>query len=123
VANRPVRYLLIDDSPRFLGAARALLERDGVTVVGEAADAAEGLRLAAESQPDVILVDIDLGDESGFDVAERLAAEDLGPVVLMSAYPEAEVADLVAAAPAVGFLSKSELSVRAVSELLDGKGE
>lgn len=123
MANRPARYLLVDDSERFLRAAKAMLEREGATVVGWAVNSADALRVAAELRPDVILVDVDLGDESGFDLAVHLAAQRLGPVVLMSAYPAAEVTDLVAATSAVGFLSKAELSVGAVSALLDGEGD
>jgi DNA-binding NarL/FixJ family response regulator len=66
----------------------------------------------------VILVDIDLGEESGFELASQLAGSD-ARVVLISAYAEAEFADLIAASPAVGFVSKSALSARALSELLE----
>jgi DNA-binding NarL/FixJ family response regulator len=122
VAEDRARYLIVDDSACFLAAARAMLQREGVTVVGEALAGPEALRLATELRPDVILVDIDLGDESGIDLAERLAARQLGPVVLMSAYPEAEVTDLVVVTSVAGFVSKSDLSVRAVSALLDSGG-
>jgi hypothetical protein len=69
----------------------------------------------------VALVDIDLGDESGFDVARMLAGPDgaqLSRVVLISAYPEADFAELIAASPAVGFLAKSDLSATSIEELL-----
>jgi CheY-like chemotaxis protein len=113
------RYLIVDDNGHFIAAARELLEREGVTVVGVASTSTEALRLAAELRPDVILVDIDLGEESGFALAERVAADGSAPVVLISAYSEFEFADLIASSPAAGFLSKSELSAIAVSELLD----
>ena len=118
-----LRYLLVDDNRHFLAAARDLLEREGGTVVGAASTSVDALQLAAELRPDVILVDIDLGEENGFDLAQRLMAEDHAPVVLISAYSEGEFADLIAASPAVGFVAKSELSARAVSELLGGGGE
>jgi len=113
------RYLIVDDNRSYAAAARDLLEREGVTVVGFAATSAEALRLAIELRPDVILVDVDLGDESGFELAPRLAAETTARVVMISAHSEAEFADLVAASPAAGFLSKSELSAAAISELLE----
>jgi CheY-like chemotaxis protein len=118
-----IRCLLVDDNGPFLAAARAMLEREGAEVVGTAASRAEAISLAAARQPDVILVDIDLGDESGFDLARDLAADGAAPVVLISAYPESEFADLVAASPAVGFLAKAELSTGAVTALLGGGGE
>jgi DNA-binding NarL/FixJ family response regulator len=115
----PLRLLIVDDNVHFLSAARDLLEREGVTVLGVAATSAEALQLAQDLQPDVVLVDVDLGDENGFDLAQQLAAGEDGRVVLISAYPEAEFADLITASPALGFVSKSELSARAVSDLVE----
>ena len=81
---------------------------------------AEAIRSARERRPDVTLVDIDLGNEIGFDLARDLMeAADPARVVLISAYPEADLLDLIEASPAVGFLSKSRLSARAIHELLD----
>jgi CheY-like chemotaxis protein len=113
-----LRILIVDDSPHFLAAARGVLEQGGMTVVGVASTSAEALRLAAELRPDGILVDIDLGEESGLDLARTLAASNAAPVVLISAYPASELTDLLAASPAVGFVSKSELSASVVSSLL-----
>ena len=64
--------VIVDDSPGLVAAARSLLERQGLTIVGAASNCAEGLRLAAELRPDVILVDVDLSGESGFELARRL---------------------------------------------------
>jgi DNA-binding NarL/FixJ family response regulator len=115
---RTLRILIVDDSRHFLNAARGVLEQDGITIVGVASTSAEALQLARELHPDGILVDIDLGDESGLDLAREFASSDAAPVVLISAYPESELADLIAASPAVGFVSKSELSAGAVSSLI-----
>ena len=71
----PLRCLLVDDNEAFLEAASLLLEREGVTVVGVASTIAEALRQARALRPDVILVDIGLGDESGFDLARLLARD------------------------------------------------
>jgi CheY-like chemotaxis protein len=117
-----LRALIVDDNSHFLGAARDLLEREGVEVVALASTGAEAVQLAAELKPDVTLVDIDLGEESGFDVARMLTedgAANQSPVVLISTYAEKDFADLIAAAPAVGFLSKSDLSARTLREILD----
>jgi DNA-binding NarL/FixJ family response regulator len=116
-----LRCLIVDDSPRFLEAARGLLEREGIVVVGVATNGADAVRLAAELRPDVTLVDIDLGGQSGFDVVRRLHGEaDLGPsvVILISTHTEADYADPVAASPAAGFLPKTRLSAGAIADLL-----
>src|SRR4051812_48705438 len=112
-----MRCLIVDDSDSFLRASRALLEGNGIDVVGVAATAAEGLQRALELQPDVTLVDIDLGEDSGFELARRLA-DGAGPdrprVILVSTHPEDDFADLIAESPALGFIAKSELSASAV---------
>jgi DNA-binding NarL/FixJ family response regulator len=115
---RKLRILIVDDSRHFLNAARGVLEQDGIVVVGVASTGAVAVQLARELRPDGILVDVDLGDESGLDLAREFASSDAGPVVLISAYAESELADLIAASPAVGFVSKSELSASAVSSLI-----
>ena len=119
--NMTLRCLIVDDSRRFLDAARGLLERQGLTVVGEASTSTEALRLAAELQPDVTLVDIDLGGESGFEVARLLDREvTTAPprMILISTHAEQDFAELIAASPALGFLSKAELSADAIRALL-----
>ena len=73
-----MRLLIVDDNAHFLEAARDLLEREGMTVVAVASTSAEALRRADELQPDVTLVDVDLGDDSGFDLARQLAAATSG---------------------------------------------
>lgn len=113
-----LRSLIVDDNARFLSAARTLLEREGIAVVGVASSGAEAVQLADALQPDVALVDIDLGEESGFDVACRLAGASLSPVVLISAYPEADFSELIAASPAVGFLPKADVSAMRIREVL-----
>jgi CheY-like chemotaxis protein len=118
-----LRCLIVDDSSAFLAAARGLLERQGVTVVGVASTGAEGLTRAAELRPDVVLLDIDLGGESGLELARRMHADgQLAslPVILISTHPREDYADLIAASPAVGFLPKIALSADAVRAVLDG---
>ncbi len=116
---RVPRCLIVDDSAAFRDAARVMLERGGFAVVGAAADAAEAVRLTEELHPDVALVDVDLGADSGFDVAGRLNADHSEvAVILTSTHDEQDFADLVAASPARGFLPKLTLSAEAVRELL-----
>ncbi len=116
-----LRCLIVDDSPRFLDAARALLERQGVTVVGVASSSDEALARAGELRPDVTLVDIDLGGESGLELARRLhgqAGQVPAPVILISTHAEQDYAELIAASPAIGFLAKTALSAEAIHQLL-----
>jgi CheY-like chemotaxis protein len=116
-----VRCLIVDDSPRFLTASSSLLASQGLTVVGVASSAAEALELVSALQPDVTLVDIDLGGESGLDVARRLSAiPSPPPIILISTHDEQDFAGLIAASPAIGFLSKMDLSAVAIRSLLGG---
>jgi DNA-binding NarL/FixJ family response regulator len=115
-----LRCLIVDDSPRFLEAARGLLQGEGIVVVGVATNGDDAVRCAVELRPDVCLVDIDLGGQSGFDVVRRLHREaDLAPsvVILVSTHAEQDYADLIAASPAAGFLPKIKLSADAIRDL------
>ena len=119
-----LRSLLVDDNSRFLAAARELLEREGLEVAGIASTIDDAIRIAAALRPDVCLVDIDLGDESGFDLARELAqAGHQSPkIILISAYPERDFADMIADSPAIGFLPKPEISARRICAMLGGDG-
>jgi len=111
----------VDDSAGFLDAARALLVQEGIRVVGVASTKAEALQRAKELRPEVILVDIDLGADSGFDLADRLVEEsglDPRSVILISTHAREEFADLIEASAAGGFLSKSDLSASAIREVV-----
>lgn len=117
-----LRCLIIDDSPSFFEAARDLLEGQGITVVGFAASSAEAMRSVRELQPEVALIDIDLGTESGFDLARRLVDDFDGSkpqVILVSTHDEREFARLIESSPAIGFLAKTELSAARIYRLLD----
>jgi DNA-binding NarL/FixJ family response regulator len=113
-----LRCLIVDDNGGFRDAARSLLEREEIEVVGVAANSAEALSRVAELQPEVVLVDIALGDESGFELVRALARDDGPRLILISTLPEVDFADLIEASPAVGFIAKSELSARAVRDLV-----
>ena len=115
-----LRLLIVDDNERFLELARSSLEREGFEVVGTARTGAEAVRRAADVRPDVVLVDISLGGESGFDVARSLAETSgfQARVLLISTRSEADFHDLIEASPAIGFLSKSELSAGAIHALV-----
>ena len=112
--------MIVDDSPQFFEAARQLLADDGITVVGFAATSDEAVTAASALRPDVVLVDVDLGTESGFDVAKRLAGAPRGgpPLVLISAESGSELEELVDASGALGFVSKTDLSGDTIRKLL-----
>jgi len=116
-----LRCLLVDDSARFLEAARALLERGGVEVVGIASTGADAVSQARETAPDVVLVDLDLDGENGFDVARRLVG-DVPAVILISTHSREDFQELIAASPAHGFLHKSAVSARAIRDVLGDDG-
>jgi DNA-binding NarL/FixJ family response regulator len=118
----PIRALLVDDNASFLEAARVLLEQGGIRVVGSASTSADGLRLAEQLRPDVILVDIGLGNESGFALARRLADQvdgDGTAIILVSTHAESDLEELIADSPAIGYLPKSELSAEAIRRTLE----
>src|SRR5271167_3051351 len=114
---KPIRIVIIDDNPEFLDSARRLLEHQGVRVAGVASTNAEGLRYVQELRPDVTLVDVNLGEESGFDLAEALQDSDGAPVpvILISTHAEPDLADMIETSPAIGFLAKSALSAGAIT--------
>jgi len=117
-----LRCLIVDDSPRFGNEARSLLEHEGITVVGVAASGDEAVRLAQALGPDVALVDISLGEESGFDVARRLVdgSKARAPaVIFISTYDHREFSGRIAASPALGFIAKTGLSADGIRQLLD----
>jgi CheY-like chemotaxis protein len=114
------RALIVDDNEQFLASAQRVLEAGDVVVVAVASGGAEAIRLARELRPEIALVDVDLGEESGFDLAESLAALDAAPVVvLVSTHAEHELGELVASSSAAGFLPKSQLDASAVRAFLD----
>ena len=117
--------LIVDDNESFLEIVRDLLEQEGLHVVGMATSDADAVRLFASLQPDVVLVDIFLGEESGLQLARRLVEDGLGKratVILISTHAEADLGDLIAASPAAGFLPKTELSANAIREVVAASG-
>ena len=117
------RCLIVDDNPVYLSEARDLLQRQGMSVVGIAPNTEEALAIVAANRPDVALVDVDLGAESGFDVARALAANEQVPVILISTHAEGDLRELLDGSPALGFLPKSVLSRAAIDDLLGDRDE
>jgi DNA-binding NarL/FixJ family response regulator len=122
----PVRCLIVDDNAGFRVEMRALLEEQGISVIGDAASAAQAVTRISELRPDVVLVDIDLGEESGIALTRTLgdfvngAAPD---VILISTHDEREYADLIEASPAIGFLAKTDVSAPRIRQMLGAVGD
>ena len=117
----PFRGLLVDDNQRFLVAARRGLERQGLPAVDTALDIDSALQAVATRRPDVVLVDVSLGQESGFDLVRRLVerfSHLTGRIIMISTRDEEDYAELMADTPATGFLGKSALSVEAIRTLI-----
>jgi DNA-binding NarL/FixJ family response regulator len=111
--------LIVDDHQSFRASARRLLEAEGFTVVGEAPDGHGAIAAVQRLQPDLVLLDVQLPDLTGFEVAARLAA--LGSratVVLTSSRGPAEYGSQIADSSARGFIPKSDLSAEALAGLL-----
>jgi DNA-binding NarL/FixJ family response regulator len=119
-----LRILIVDDNERFLELARSTLENEGIQVVGTATTVAGAVDRAEELDPDAVLVDISLGEESGFDLARQLAElrDQEAQILLISTRDEEDFADLIEESPAVGFLSKSDISADAIYGLLAASG-
>jgi DNA-binding NarL/FixJ family response regulator len=122
---RTLRCVIVDDNRPFMTIAALALERDGVSVVGTATSSADAMECLERLRPDVTLVDIELGGESGFDLAKTIhrqqsAARPALAVILMSAHDEHDFVNEVAASPALGFLPKMRLSGAAIRKSLDG---
>jgi DNA-binding NarL/FixJ family response regulator len=122
----PLRCLIADDNDLFLKAAQIMLEREGISVVGVASNSGDTLRRTHELHPDVVLLDICLGEDSGFEVARRLVESvrdlpggDWRPeVILISTHAEDDYAELISASPAIGFLGKPALCAQAIKDML-----
>jgi DNA-binding NarL/FixJ family response regulator len=111
--------LIVDDNPGFLANARRLLEAEGFEVVGEARDGHAAIASAQDLEPDLVLLDVQLPDLDGFEVAARLAELGLrSAVVLISTRAAADYGSLVSDAPVRAFIHKSDLSGAALMEAL-----
>jgi DNA-binding NarL/FixJ family response regulator len=120
-----VRCLIVDDDNGFLEAARDLLEREQINVVGVASNSAGAIRLMTAVRPDVMLIDVNLGDESGFDLVDSIAgnAPSAAPtLILISTYTLDDYLD-VPVPGCVAFVHKSDLSGTTIRRILVDAGQ
>lgn len=114
-----LRCVIVDDDEAFLHVARTLLERDGVTVAGLAHSCVEAVERAEALRPDVLLIDIRLGEESGFEVARQLAGNgQAATLIMISTHAREDYADLIAESPVAEFMAKADLSAAAIRHIL-----
>jgi DNA-binding NarL/FixJ family response regulator len=115
--------LIVDDHAGFRARARALLVGAGYDVVGEAKDGASALARARELSPEVVLLDVQMPDTSGFDVARSLLADPDPPaIILVSSRDASDYGARIGRSGARGFVSKMDLSARALASILEGSG-
>ena len=114
------RVLIVDDHPSFRASARVLLESEGFDVIGEAEDGASAISEATRLRPEIILLDVQLPDTDGFDVASQITAtdDDHPAVILVSSRDSSDFGPLVSRCGALGFVPKAELSGERLQELL-----
>ena len=111
--------LIVDDHEGFRASARRVLEAEGYCVIAEASDGLSGVTAAAESRPDLALVDVQLPDFDGFEVTRRLRdAGETPQIVLISSHERSDFGSLIDASGAEGFVSKADLSAAALEALL-----
>jgi DNA-binding NarL/FixJ family response regulator len=112
--------LIVDDHPSFRASARVMLESEGFDVIGESADGASALAAVDAFAPDIVVLDVQLPDMSGFDVCAALESRNSATpeVILVSSRDVSDYGELVAASCARGFVAKGELSGDLVSALL-----
>jgi DNA-binding NarL/FixJ family response regulator len=116
----PPRVLIVDDHPSFRETARALLEAEGFEVVGEAEDGESAIEAAKRLRPELVLLDVQLPDIDGFEVAARLTSNGGAPaIVLTSSRDASEYLGLVEQSGARGFVPKAELSARALTAFIE----
>lgn len=113
--------VVVDDHPPFIRAAAAALRAGGWDVLAGAADGPSAIAAVEELEPEVVLLDVQLLDTNGFDIARELCALPRPPtVVLISGRAAADYGDEIVRSGARGFLDKTDFTAAALDELLRG---
>lgn len=115
------RILIVDDHVLFRSSARRMLESQGFVVIGESGDGSSAIMAVRTLRPDVVLLDVQLPDMNGFEVARQLAEEPDAPAVILTSIRDAsDYRTRLAGTPARGFIPKAELSEPRITALLAG---
>ena len=115
--------LIVDDHAMFRTSTRLLLQAEGYDVVGEADDGASAVAEATRLRPDIVVLDVQLPDTTGFEIARELLERRLvGRIVLVSSRHASDYGEQVGESGAVGFIAKDELSGEALHTVLDDAG-
>jgi DNA-binding NarL/FixJ family response regulator len=119
VLDNTLTVVIVDDHPSFRAVAQMVLETDGFAVVGTATDGESGVASTLRLAPDVVLLDVELPDIDGFEVAARLRqAGSTSEIVLASSREGFDFGSRVAESGARGFVTKAELTGDAIRALL-----
>jgi DNA-binding NarL/FixJ family response regulator len=113
------RILIVDDHAGFRASARRMLEAGGFEVVGEASDGTGAINATRDLGPDLVLLDVQLPDVSGIDLAGPLSANGGPAVILTSSRPSDQLGPDLDSRGALGFILKDELSADAIEELVE----
>ena len=114
------RILIVDDHAGFRASARRMLEAGGFDVVGEADGGAAARSAVRDLAPDMVLLDVQLPDANGIDLAARLTDNGSGPaVILTSSRPSDQLGPDLATCGALGFIPKDELTASAIAGLIE----
>lgn len=118
----PATVVIVDDQLTFRAAVRRLIERsESFVLVGDTGDGDTAVALASRERPDLVLVDINLGAESGIDLVGRVcAASPSSAVILLSTYQAADVPAAASRSGAVGYVHKEDLSPALMADVLAG---
>lgn len=112
-----LRVVLVDDDPRFRALARRSLVSEGVDVVAEAGSGAQAVDLIADWEPDVALIDIQMPEVDGVEVARRLMDAGTASIIILISTRDQAYGDRMASGLAAGYLRKDHLSLAAILEL------
>ena len=119
---KSISVLLVDDQPVFRNVAKSVLERDGACeVIGEATDGAQAIELMGRLNPDIVVMDVQMGDMSGVEATRRiLSRHPQANVVLTSMGSDSEYPTLAREIGARGFVPKRNLNVPMLRSLVGG---